>query len=144
MYTYPAHRQWPMPSPSGGTLTIFWDNQHESGVLCMDNGGNIRGIHTASTLPHRWNRQHSHIQLVYELQSPISGQGYIRYPQGVGWHMQGVLHYWPYCWPICALLQWTGVCCIEWIQSVSWLMTDVIGFDFLSVRHLLALSNCFI
>jgi hypothetical protein len=48
-----------MPSPSGGTLTIFWDNQHEAGVLCMSNGGNIRGIHTASTLPHSSNCQHS-------------------------------------------------------------------------------------
>ncbi len=62
MYTYPAHRQWPMPSPSDATLTIFWDNQHEAGVLCMDNGGNIRGIHTASTLPHSRNRQHSLLQ----------------------------------------------------------------------------------
>ena len=43
-----------MPSLSGGTLPIFWDNQHESGVLSMGDGLNIRCIHIASTLPNNW------------------------------------------------------------------------------------------
>ena len=29
--------------------------------------------------------------LVDDTQIPISGQAYVRYPSGVGWHMQGVL-----------------------------------------------------
>ena len=32
---HPRHPLWPMPSPSGSTLTIFWDNQHEVGVSYM-------------------------------------------------------------------------------------------------------------
>ena len=30
---------------------------------------------------------------VDDTQNPIAGQGYVRYHLGVGWHMQGVLHY---------------------------------------------------
>jgi hypothetical protein len=89
MYTYPAHPLWPMPSPSDGALTIFWDNQHEAGVLCMDNGGNIRGIHTASTLPHSRNRQHSPSQPhTASLRTP-SHQSQVRLMHGIPWGWGG-------------------------------------------------------
>ena len=33
------------------------------------------------------------MMLVDDTQIPIAGQGYVRYPLGVGWHLQGVLYY---------------------------------------------------
>ena len=69
-----------------------------------------------SCLPLRW---------VYGFVHPISGQVWIHYPQGVGWHWQGgILHYWPDYWPFHALLRWTADQCYQRCQSVRWMLTD--------------------
>ena len=48
-------------------------------------------------------------------------------PRVWGGTCMGYSDYWPNYWPFCAVLLWTQDYCYQWNQSVSCLLTDVLG-----------------